>query len=139
MLLTVLSCKVCLSCGIPSLALCENTLTPFHISFLCSHLVYMLCFLLYTMLLCISPMLYLYVQRSHRRRRFSLQVSILSGVPYCYTLTPGITQEQSWTNRNMTCAKTACHTVTETVQTERKVICYQFEFRKITCQHFKQL
>ena len=33
------------------------------------------------------------------------------------TLAPGITQELSWMNTNMTHANIACHTVTEIVQT----------------------
>ena len=36
-------------------------------------------------------------------------------VPYTVTLAPSIRQELSWKNTNMTCAKMACHTVTETV------------------------
>ena len=38
-------------------------------------------------------------------------------VPYCYTSTWHYTHELSWTNTIMTHAKTACHTLTETVQT----------------------
>ena len=80
----MLSGKVCPSCGILGLALCQNIQAFPHIVLQSmTFSINVVLSIIYTMSLCLFNILYLYMQRSRRRRHILLQVKNVQYVICC--------------------------------------------------------